>query len=117
MAIAVLIIFFISAIPFFDFSKYAMNIGADPATGAAVELPEGIEICIDVAKPTAGLPRHMFCIAMRKARNGPDFRLTGPCPNRRLSSTNDDGFPPNSIWRAYSCCEDQRITSLCWLRA
>jgi ethanolamine permease len=41
MAIAVLIIFFISAIPFFDFSKYAMNIGADPATGAAVELPEG----------------------------------------------------------------------------
>src|SRR4029450_8544823 len=41
MAIAVLIIFFISAIPFFDFSKYAMNIGADPATGTAVELPEG----------------------------------------------------------------------------
>ena len=41
LAIAVLVTFFISAIPFFDFGKYAMNIGADPATGAAVELPEG----------------------------------------------------------------------------
>ncbi|MGE5260062.1 MAG: amino acid permease [Actinomycetota bacterium] len=41
MAIAVLIIFFVSAIPFFDFSKYAMNVGADPATGAAIELPQG----------------------------------------------------------------------------
>jgi ethanolamine permease len=29
------------AIPFFDFGTYAMNIGADPATGAAVELPGG----------------------------------------------------------------------------
>ena len=41
MAITVLIIFFGSAIPFFDFSRYAMNIGADPATGAAIELPQG----------------------------------------------------------------------------
>ena len=41
LAIAVLVVFFISAIPFFDFGKYAMNIGVDPATGAAVELPEG----------------------------------------------------------------------------
>ena len=41
LAIAILIVFFVSAIPFFDFSKYAMNIGADPATGAAVELPDG----------------------------------------------------------------------------
>jgi ethanolamine permease len=41
LAIAILIVFFVSAIPFFDFSKYAMNIGADPSTGAAVELPEG----------------------------------------------------------------------------
>ena len=41
MAIAVLIIFFVSAIPFFDFSRYSMNIGADPATGAAIELPQG----------------------------------------------------------------------------
>jgi ethanolamine permease len=41
LAIAILIIFFVSAIPFFDFSKYAMNIGADPSTGAPVELPEG----------------------------------------------------------------------------
>ena len=41
MAIAVLIVFFVSAIPFFDFSKYAMNIGADPTTGAAIELPQG----------------------------------------------------------------------------
>jgi ethanolamine permease len=41
LAIAVLIVFFVSAIPFFDFGKYAMNIAADPATGAAVELPEG----------------------------------------------------------------------------
>jgi ethanolamine permease len=41
LAIAILIIFFISAIPIFDFGKYAMNIGVDPATGAAVELPEG----------------------------------------------------------------------------
>ena len=41
LAIAVLVIFFVSAIPFFDFGKYAMNIGADPATGAAIELPDG----------------------------------------------------------------------------
>ena len=41
LAIAVLVTFFISAIPFFDFGKYALNIGADPVTGAAVELPEG----------------------------------------------------------------------------
>jgi ethanolamine permease len=41
LAIGVLIVFCISAIPFFDFSKYAMNIGADPSTGAAVELPDG----------------------------------------------------------------------------
>ncbi|HLC08274.1 MAG TPA: amino acid permease, partial [Methyloceanibacter sp.] len=41
LAIAILVIFFVSAIPFFDFGKYALNIGADPATGAAVELPEG----------------------------------------------------------------------------
>ena len=41
LAIAILVIFFVSAIPIFDFGKYAMNIGVDPATGAAVELPEG----------------------------------------------------------------------------
>ena len=41
LAIAILIVFFVSAIPFLDFGKYAMNIGADPATGAAVELPDG----------------------------------------------------------------------------
>ena len=41
LAITVLVIFFVSAIPFFDFGRYAMNIGADPATGAAIELPEG----------------------------------------------------------------------------
>ena len=40
LAIAILLIFFVSAIPFFDFSKYAMNIGVD-ASGAAVELPDG----------------------------------------------------------------------------
>jgi ethanolamine permease len=40
LAIAILIVFFLSAIPFIDFGKYAMNIGAD-ASGAAVELPEG----------------------------------------------------------------------------
>jgi ethanolamine permease len=41
LAIAVLVVFFIGAIPLFDFGRYALNIGADPATGAAVELPEG----------------------------------------------------------------------------
>jgi ethanolamine permease len=41
LAIAILLVFFVSAIPIIDFSKYAMNIAADPATGAAVELPEG----------------------------------------------------------------------------
>jgi ethanolamine permease len=40
LAIAILIFFFVTAIPLFDFSKYAMNIGAD-ASGAAVELPDG----------------------------------------------------------------------------
>jgi len=41
LAITVLIVFFVSAIPLFDFGKYALNIGVDPATGAAVELPGG----------------------------------------------------------------------------
>src|SRR5262245_46297384 len=41
LAIAVLVIFFVSAIPLIDFGKYALNIGADPVTGAAVELPDG----------------------------------------------------------------------------
>jgi ethanolamine permease len=41
LAIIILAVFFISAIPFFDFGKYAMNIGVDPTTGAAVELADG----------------------------------------------------------------------------
>ena len=41
LAILILVVFFVSAIPFVDFGKYAMNIGADPTTGAAVELPDG----------------------------------------------------------------------------
>ena len=41
LAILILVVFFVSAIPFFDFGKYALNIGADPTTGAAVELPDG----------------------------------------------------------------------------
>ncbi len=40
LAIAILFVFFVTALPIFDFSKYALNIAADPATGAAVELPE-----------------------------------------------------------------------------
>ena len=41
VALAILVLFFVSGIPSIDFGKYAMNIGADPVTGAAVELPEG----------------------------------------------------------------------------
>ncbi len=41
LALAVLAIFWISAIPHFDFNRWALNIGVDPATGATVELPEG----------------------------------------------------------------------------
>lgn len=41
LALAVLAIFWVSAIPYFDFSRWALNIGVDPATGATVELPEG----------------------------------------------------------------------------
>ena len=40
-SLAVLVIFWLSAIPNMDFSRWALNIGADPATGTAVELPEG----------------------------------------------------------------------------
>ncbi|MBL8579142.1 MAG: amino acid permease [Mesorhizobium sp.] len=40
-SLAVLVVFWISAIPNMDFSRWALNVGADPATGAAVELPEG----------------------------------------------------------------------------
>jgi hypothetical protein len=37
------------------------------------EVAPRCEVCGRIkTKPTAGLPRHMFCIAMRKARNGPD---------------------------------------------
>lgn len=41
IALAILGFFFVSAIPFIDFEKYAMNIGVDPATGAITELPDG----------------------------------------------------------------------------
>ncbi len=41
LAITVLVVFFVSALPLIDFSKYALNIGIDPATGNGVELPEG----------------------------------------------------------------------------
>src|SRR5215471_12608217 len=41
LAIGILVFFFVTAIWFFYFGKYALNIGADPATGAAVELPGG----------------------------------------------------------------------------
>jgi ethanolamine permease len=40
LALAVLIIFWISAIPYLDLNRYAFNIGAGP-DGAPVELPEG----------------------------------------------------------------------------
>jgi ethanolamine permease len=40
LALAVLVVFWISAIPHFDFSRYALNIGTDES-GALVELPEG----------------------------------------------------------------------------
>jgi ethanolamine permease len=40
LALAVLVVFWISAIPHFDFSRYALNIGRDES-GALVELPEG----------------------------------------------------------------------------
>jgi ethanolamine permease len=41
LALLVLAIFWVSAVPHFDLNRWALNIGADPATGAAVELPEG----------------------------------------------------------------------------
>jgi len=43
IALAILVFFFVSALLSgqFDFGKYAMNIGVDPATGAAVALPDG----------------------------------------------------------------------------
>jgi ethanolamine permease len=40
LALAILIFFFVSAIPSIDFGKYAMNIGVGP-DGAAMELPDG----------------------------------------------------------------------------
>jgi len=40
LAIAVLVTFFVSALPIIDFGKYAMNIGVDEA-GQAVQLPDG----------------------------------------------------------------------------
>jgi ethanolamine permease len=39
-ALAVLAVYWISAIPYFDFDRWALNIGVGP-DGAAVELPEG----------------------------------------------------------------------------
>ena len=41
LAIAVLVVFFIGAIPLVDFGRYALNIGVNPTTGAAIELPGG----------------------------------------------------------------------------
>src|SRR4029078_5149639 len=40
LSLAVLVIFWFSAIPNMDFSRWALNIGAGP-DGAAVELPDG----------------------------------------------------------------------------
>ena len=40
LALAVLVVFWISAVPHFDFSRWALNIGVDES-GAPVELPEG----------------------------------------------------------------------------
>jgi ethanolamine permease len=40
LALAILIFFWVSAVPFFDFTRWSLNIGAGPA-GEAVELPEG----------------------------------------------------------------------------
>ncbi len=40
LSLAVLAIFYLSALPHIDFGKYALNIGAGP-DGAAVELPDG----------------------------------------------------------------------------
>jgi ethanolamine permease len=40
LALAVLVVFWVSAIPFADFSRWALNIGIDP-NGALVELPNG----------------------------------------------------------------------------
>ncbi|MFZ5792079.1 MAG: amino acid permease [Pseudomonadota bacterium] len=40
MALAVLVVFWISAVPYFDFSRYALNMGVDEA-GKLIELPEG----------------------------------------------------------------------------
>ena len=39
-ALAVLAVYWISALPFFDFERWALNIGVGP-DGAPVELPEG----------------------------------------------------------------------------
>src|SRR5688572_17121194 len=41
LALAVLAIYWISAVPHFDFNRWALNIGVDPATGGTIELPEG----------------------------------------------------------------------------
>jgi len=41
LALAVLVVFWVSAIPYVDFGRWALNIGVDPATGSLVELPEG----------------------------------------------------------------------------
>ncbi|MEX1109965.1 MAG: amino acid permease [Dongiaceae bacterium] len=40
LALLVLVVFWVSAIPHFDFSRWALNIGVDE-TGALIELPEG----------------------------------------------------------------------------
>ncbi|HEV8444635.1 MAG TPA: amino acid permease [Steroidobacteraceae bacterium] len=40
-ALAVLAVYWISAIPHFDLHRWALNIAVDPASGAAVELPDG----------------------------------------------------------------------------
>ena len=41
LALLVLAIFWVSAVPHFDLSRWALNIGVDPATGERIELPEG----------------------------------------------------------------------------
>ena len=83
LAIAMLLIFFVSAIPLIDFGKYAMNIGADPTTGAAVELPERQWSVPAVRHPWrprrpalrgVAVPRHRGASACGRGVGGPETR-------------------------------------------
>ena len=72
LAIAMLLIFFVSAIPLIDFGKYAMNIGADPTTERPSSCLTATGRSCRLAPMASSLPFPLRCGSISPSRK---FRL------------------------------------------